>query len=269
MVDLMLGLGGGEAALEGQIARGAVKPGTVQQPCLQPADDVATVPRDVVAGLERVVGRAQRRRVIVELHPHQLRHGLVFGHAIGVAADVLVQLVEAAHQAAYALVGLGDGQCRGELLMLAGEELVRGVELAGVLPRPLLADGAECFQKCEGVIRQDDVFGVVGALLALDPTRLGQAAQQPACEFLQRLLAGQVRIAIRGGRRSHFGGCLRVSQVIHDLGQHYLARQAEAVELRQVVDAQQHGHVVALQIDEAAGTQNVEKLGRQGVEGIR
>ena len=92
VVDLVLGLCGGDAALEGQVTGRAIQPGVILQPPLQPVYNVAAVARDMVAGLERVVSRTQGRRVIVELHPHQLRHGLVFSDAFSVAADVLVEL---------------------------------------------------------------------------------------------------------------------------------------------------------------------------------
>jgi len=67
VVDLALGLRGGQPALGCQVYRGAVEPGIVQQPPFQPVHDVPAVARNVVAGLERMVGRPQGRRVIVEL----------------------------------------------------------------------------------------------------------------------------------------------------------------------------------------------------------
>lgn len=53
-----------------------------------------------------------------------------------------------------------------------------GVELAGKFARVLLLDGAQGFEQGEGVIGQDDGFGVVGVLLALNPTRVGQATDK-------------------------------------------------------------------------------------------
>jgi hypothetical protein len=102
------------------------------------------------------------------------------GGALHVAADVLVEFVQAAHHLAHVFVSLGYGQGRREILVGfgGGDKLVRCVNLTRKFVRLLLFDFAECFEQGKGVVRQGDGLAVVSMLLALDPTGFFQATDE-------------------------------------------------------------------------------------------
>ena len=221
-----------------------------------------------------MVGRAKGVGIIVELQVQQVGDFFLAGGALDIAADVLVQLAQAARHLAHVLISLRDRQGGGKIFVgnSRGQQLVSGVKLPGEFTRLLLLNGAQRFQQGESVIRQGDGFGVIGVLFALDPAALRQAAQQVGS------VIGQVgiRVGEHGGRRlgllPHLGSHLRLGagalEVVDNLGDDRLAPQAKAVELRQGIDAQQEGHVVALQTGIALRAEKIEQVGGQDIEGV-
>ena len=196
-----------------------------------------------------MIGGAERVRVVVELQAQQLGSRLPARRALHIAPDVVVEFVQPAHDLAHVLVGLRHGQRRREALVFLREQLMGGVELAGELARLLFLDGAKGLQQRECVVRQDDGFGVIGVLFALDPAGFGQPAQDVSGVFLLARLPGQpgtrsVPIQLQFGLQRGLQA-LR-PEIVDDLVQHRVARQAKAIELSQSVQAQQDDHVMAL-----------------------
>ena len=106
LVDFMFGLCGREAALRREFFGGAGEPVVIHEPFLNLVNDVAAITRNMVGGFQGMIGGSECLGVVVELQAEKIGNIHLFCGAFHVAADVLVQFVQSAHNLADVLVGL-------------------------------------------------------------------------------------------------------------------------------------------------------------------
>ena len=102
----MLGLCGREAALCCKLFGGLGEPVVIHEPFPNLVNDVTTVTRNMVGGLQGMVGGSECLGVIIELQAQKIGNLHLLCGTFHIAADILVEFVQSAHNLADVFVGL-------------------------------------------------------------------------------------------------------------------------------------------------------------------